>query len=104
MSVNVNFKLVKNDISDILKSNSHVAEDFCQVEFFPSFAWKNTNICLIGVLKIKEMDLKSVNFVFLKKIMICLSLWCFALMITYMLTQIILLLLMILTVWCRAFG
>lgn len=97
VSLNVNFKLVKNDISDILKSNSHVAEDFCQVEFFPSFAWKNTNICLIGVLETKEMDLKSVNFVFLKKIMICIN--------DYLhVNSIILLLLMILTVWYRAFG
>ena len=33
----------------ILKSESHVPGNFCQVKMFPSLVWKNTLICLLGV-------------------------------------------------------
>ena len=33
----------------VLKSDSHVPENFCQIKMFPSLVWKNTIICLFGV-------------------------------------------------------
>ena len=37
----------------LLKSDSHIPENFCQIKIFPSHVWKNATICLFGVLKWK---------------------------------------------------
>lgn len=34
-----------------LKCDSNVAEDFCQIKLFPSLNSKNTNICLVRILR-----------------------------------------------------
>ena len=48
----------KTDKSDVhklvpvpvdLKSDSHVSENFCQIEIFPNLVGTNTIICMFGV-------------------------------------------------------
>ena len=51
----------------LLMSGSHARENFFQIRHFSSFLWKNPSICLVGVLKWKWSDFKSLNFVFLEK-------------------------------------
>ena len=54
-----------------LMSDSRVVEDFSQSKLFPRLDRKNTNICLLRVLKEELMNFKRVNFIFLKYRLIC---------------------------------
>ena len=38
-----------NNYRKDLKWDSHIQENFCQIEIFPSLVQKNTIICLFGV-------------------------------------------------------
>ena len=70
------------------ESDSHVPEDSRPIKLFPNLVRKSTNSCLFGVLEWKKMDVKSVNFVFLKNKLICIRLRRSVSMITNnMLTQ-----------------
>ena len=50
-----------------LKSDSHVTEDTFQIKIFPSLVRKNTNICLVGILKMKRNVVLKSKFCFLEK-------------------------------------
>ena len=38
------------------REKASIEEDFCQSDIFQSLIWKNTNICLVGVLKWKKKE------------------------------------------------